>query len=351
MIAVLVAATVARTADFSATAPTGQTLYYNITSSTTLSVVAPGGSSWSGYTAPAGRLQIPSQVTYNGTDYTVTAIANDALRQCMDLTSVTVPGTVKSIGYTAFFRCTALTSVFVADGLETIGRMAFAACAALDTIELPMSLVQIGISAFIGTAYESDAANWSGGMMCIGKYVVAVNTTIDSTVIVPYGMLGIGNGAFYYCHNLPKVVLPGGLRFIGNLAFSDCEVLDTVVMLAPEPPTLGDDAFAGVPSVTVVVPCGSGAAYRSAQCWSALNIVEDTCPVAIVNVADEEVSVAVVSGRVVVSGAHGSPVRVCDMMGRTVYAAQCGVHVVPLPSKGIYLVTVGGATRKVAYLK
>ena len=352
LIAVLVAATVARAVDFSATAPTGQTLYFDITSSTTVTLVAPNGTSWSGYTSPAGRLQIPEQVTDNGTTYTVTAIANDALRQCTGLTSVTIPGTVKNIGYTAFFRCTALTSAILAEGVESLGRMAFAACAELDTVELPSTLQQIGVSAFNGTAYVADQANWEGSVLYIGPFVIQVSTVVDSTVNVAEGIIGLGNGAFYYCHNLPKVVLPSTLRFIGDLAFQDCEVLDTVVMHATVPPTLADDAFSGVPSLTVVVPCGSGAAYSSAQPWNALDIVEDSCHVAIDGVEDDDVTVALVPDGIVVKGAQGVAVRVCDMMGRTVAATanatEC--HMVALPYKGIFLVTVGGVSRKVVYL-
>lgn len=346
LITVLAAATVARAFDFSNVASTGQTLYYSITSSSTVTVVAPGGSSWGDYAAPAGRLQIPSQVSYNGTTYTVTAISNDALRQCNALASVTIPSTVKSIGYTAFFRCTAMTSVYMADGLEAIGRMAFAACSALDTIELPATLTQIGISAFNGTAFEANAANWTDGMLCISNYVIAVSSSIDTAVTVPYGMRGIGNGAFYYCHNLPKVVLPEQLLFIGNLAFSDCELLDTVVMHATVPPALADDAFSGVPSVTVVVPCGSGSAYRAAQYWNSLNIVEDTCPVAVETADYESLSVVVVPGGIVVGGASGAVVAVSDIMGRTVCVVRKSSEWqhVSLPAKGVYIVSVDGVT-------
>ena len=353
LITVLVAATVARTADFSAVAPSGQTLYFNITSSSTVTLVAPGGSNWSGYASPAGRLQIPTTVEHDGTTYSVTAIANDALRQCSDLTSVTVPGSVKTIGYTAFFRCTALTSATLSDGVEALGRMAFAACAALDTIELPSTLQQIGVSAFSSTAYVSDTTNWDASVLYIGQYVIEVRTVVDSMVAVAEGTLGLGNGAFYYCHYLPKVELPSTLRFIGDLAFQDCEMLDTVVMLATVPPTLSDDAFSGVPSVSVLVPCGSASAYRSAQYWSSLNIVEDSCPVAVATVEEESLSVAVVQGGIVVSGAQGMPLQVCDMMGRTVSVTANAEanHRVALPCKGIFLVTVNGVTCKVAYLK
>ena len=55
--------------DFSATCSTGQTLYYNITNSTShfVEITYPGTSTsnpWEGYTQPTGNITLPSTVTY-----------------------------------------------------------------------------------------------------------------------------------------------------------------------------------------------------------------------------------------------------------------------------------------------
>ena len=50
-----------------------------------------------------GSLTIPSQVTFEGNDYTVTAIGNEAFKNCTKLTgSLTIPNSVTSIGNNAF---------------------------------------------------------------------------------------------------------------------------------------------------------------------------------------------------------------------------------------------------------
>lgn len=350
LIAVLVAATVARAVDFSATAPTGQTLYFDITSSTTVTLVAPNGSSWSSYEAPAGRLVIPQTVEHGGTTYTVTAIADNAMRLCADITAVTVPGSVKTIGFTAFFRCTALTSATIEEGVEALGRMAFAACPDLDTIVLPSTLRQIGVSVFNGSAWAGDTNNWTNGVLYLDGYVIEVGNLTDTAVTIAEGTIGLGNGAFNYCHNMPKVYLPSSLLFIGNLAFNDCELLDTVVMRATVPPTLTDDAFSGVPSVTIVVPCGSLQAYASAAHWGDLDLVEDTCSQAVVSVTETGASVSLVAGGIVVDGAEGAMIAVYDAMGRMVGMVHkaSDVQRIMLPGKGIYVVSVDGAARKVA---
>ena len=105
--------------DFSAVAPTGQTLYYTITSSGSspeVMVTYPGSSSsntWNGYTKPTGSLTIPSTVTNGGTTYSVTSIGNYAFYECTSLTSVVIPNSVISIGKYVFHNCTGLTNVTI----------------------------------------------------------------------------------------------------------------------------------------------------------------------------------------------------------------------------------------------
>lgn len=85
--------------DFSAVAPSGQTLYYNINGSNAVVTCPgiPGNICWSEYTKPTGALTIPSSVTYGGTTYTVNSIGAWALYSCNELTSVNIPNTVTTI--------------------------------------------------------------------------------------------------------------------------------------------------------------------------------------------------------------------------------------------------------------
>ena len=80
-------------------------IYYKITSSAdnTVSVTYEGSSSNSAvYT---GSIVIPSNVTYNGSEFTVKSIGNNAFFGCSSLTSVTIPNSVTSIGSGAFSNC------------------------------------------------------------------------------------------------------------------------------------------------------------------------------------------------------------------------------------------------------
>lgn len=92
--------------DFSAVAPSGQTLYYNIDGGN-VQVTYPGSYNsgyYYGHAKPTGSLTIPSSVTYGGQTYVVTSIGNHTFHDCYQLTSVSIPNTVISIEEGAFLK-------------------------------------------------------------------------------------------------------------------------------------------------------------------------------------------------------------------------------------------------------
>ena len=70
--------------DFSAVAPSGQTLYYTIDYNNNVIVVNPlDNPSDNNYSYVSGNLVIPDTVTYNGISYTFYAIMYYAFKSCV----------------------------------------------------------------------------------------------------------------------------------------------------------------------------------------------------------------------------------------------------------------------------
>lgn len=82
-------------------------VYYAITDANTVAVTARDNR----YNSYSGSIEIPSMVTYNGTDYVVASIAQYAFYNCTGLTSVTIPMSVTEIGNYAFLGCTNVSQV------------------------------------------------------------------------------------------------------------------------------------------------------------------------------------------------------------------------------------------------
>ena len=117
-ILLLAAAINAYAYDFSAVCSTGQTLYYDITSDSTVTVVNPnggdyGGWAWRDYTKPTGYMSIPDSVYNNGTSYLVTAVGNNAFWGCSGLSTVIIPDCINSVGISAFEDCRQLDSLYI----------------------------------------------------------------------------------------------------------------------------------------------------------------------------------------------------------------------------------------------
>lgn len=165
--------------DFTATV-SGNTLYFHITDNTNhyVEVVAPNWSDWSGFTQPTGSIALPQTVNNGGTDYTITAVGNQAFQGCSGLTGITFPSTLTSIGNYAFSG-TGITSLSV-DG--NIGEYAFYNCTSLTTLTLGSNRgTTIGYGAFYYC--------WHVTSLTIGEYMTNVN--------IPY--------AFADCHDLESI--------------------------------------------------------------------------------------------------------------------------------------------------
>ena len=137
---------VAKAYDFSAPAPSGQTLYYNIVNGeaqVTFDTVWPQTLS--------GNVVIPSTVTdtLTGITYSVTSIGDHAFQGC-SITALTLPESVTSIGSHAFDSCVSLSMVTLPDAVTNIADSAFANCHMLVQVTLGRHLNYIGNAAFAG---------------------------------------------------------------------------------------------------------------------------------------------------------------------------------------------------------
>ena len=238
-------------------------VYYNLDGNkreaqVTYNESAPADSYSSSY---SGAVTVPQVVTYEGKEYTVTSIGEEAFFENIGLTSVTIPNSIKSIGDKAFYGCSALTSVTIPNSVTTIGEGAFSACNALTAINIPGSVENIGMGAFSSCnalstiIVDKDNAVYDSRNGCNAIILVANNMLIAGCkgTIIPNTVTGIGACAFYGCQSLTNISIPNSVRTIGNNAFALCYGLSSVNI--PESViTIGRGAFmlcSSLSSVTI----------------------------------------------------------------------------------------------------
>lgn len=86
----------------------------------------------------SGDIVIPSSVTYEGVEYPVVGIDDNAFKDAT-ITSVVIPDGVKYIEDAAFYNCENLTSIVIPKTVRSIGESAFMYC---DEVESLVCLVK-----------------------------------------------------------------------------------------------------------------------------------------------------------------------------------------------------------------
>jgi len=161
----------------------------------------------------------------------VRSIGFGAFWGCSGLASVTISEGVQNIGYAAFTDCSGLTSVMIPASVQSIGSYAFDCCSGLKVVAISAGVTNIGEGAFAGCSglktFEVDANNEaykSVDGLLLTKDGTKVVSGINGDIVIPLGVMEIGDCAFCRLGRLTSVTLPECVTNIGAAAFSGCGI-------------------------------------------------------------------------------------------------------------------------------
>ena len=172
-------------------------IYYMQTGETTVAVTCRNKQ----YNSYSGDVVIPATISFNGVSFRVTTIADNAFRDCAQLTSVQIPESITSIGSRAFDHA-GITSIVIPNSVTAMGYSCFEWCSKLEQVEIGSGIKNISPAAF---------------MRCSALEKLVLPSTITS----------IGENAFS-SSGLKSITLPASVVRINDNAFVNCNKLDTV---------------------------------------------------------------------------------------------------------------------------
>ena len=185
--------------------------------------VSDGQVTITGWNASAsGVVTVPAVVD----GYPVTAIADYAFLQCVDLTEVYLPDSVATIGEAAFWGCENLQTIHLPDTMTSLGFSAFAYCSNLNEIRIPDGISELPESLFL-LCESLQTVTIPGSVTVIGDFAFNQCSSL-TTVTLEDGVQVIGQAAFAWCTSLTTVTLPNSVTTIQDNAFYSCNALTWV---------------------------------------------------------------------------------------------------------------------------
>lgn len=145
-------------------------------------------------TTLTGDIVIPDKVTDDGT-YDVVSIADSAFCQS-NITSITLPNSIKSMGNDCLSSCKNLTTAILPESLTSIGNNCFKYSSSLTNVTLPKQLVSLGKYSF---------------------YLCENLTSID----LPKSITSVGKECFNGCSALTRITLPSNITTLGEGCFNN----------------------------------------------------------------------------------------------------------------------------------
>ena len=202
----------------------------------------------------------------------LTVLGQNTCRDACNLSSVSLPSTLKELHAYAFCYCSQVTSVSLPQGLEFIGYMALGYCG-ITAITIPSSVTNM--DTWFSQCFALETVTFENSAENLAWYMFESCKNLTS-VSLPAGIQTIDQYAFLGCTGLSSLTLPSTLTEIQIGAFKGCINLLTLTCQATTPPTANSQAFADCPfldSLTLFVPYEALEAYQTASVWKDLGII------------------------------------------------------------------------------
>ncbi|MBD5359371.1 MAG: leucine-rich repeat domain-containing protein [Bacteroides sp.] len=218
---------------------------------------------------------VPETINYNGNEYTVVAISDNAFKDLDYIKSISLPSTVVKIGESCFSKCKALESINLPSGISKIPSFAFYECTSLTNLSIPETVTSIEGYALSYCSQIKDL--WlPSALNSLGGNVFSFCTSLEN-LVVPELVTDLwwSGDCVTGCDNLKSITLKGQLTRIQTDWFLG-KNLRKVYLYADTPPyTNNQYKTEGLADIILYVPKESIDLYKKDSYWSKFGFITE----------------------------------------------------------------------------
>ena len=202
--------------------------------------------------------------------------------------NLNIPNNVTSIGSYSFSFCDKLTDITIPNSVTSIGNDAFRDCTGLVNITIGDSVSNIDSSAFLNTAWYD---NQPDGLVYAGKVAYKYKGTMpeNTSISLKRDTISINNSTFVNCNGLKSIMIPDSVTTIGDEAFRGCTSL-SIIMIPDSVTNIGNFAFSGCRGLTSITGSATNVSAVARQARPTSFVVNITIGNIIANSAFSECS-------------------------------------------------------------
>ena len=218
-------------------------------------IIIDGNALLTQYLGTDTNYEVKSSVNYNNVDYDIIAVGERAFEN-KRLQSIAFSNSIQRIERKAFEGNIDLYDISLPDNLDVIGADAFNNTGwYLSQVKGIVYLKDWALD-FKGVMLPNTTVEVKNGIKKIADFALYGSNDNLLSIMLPDGLLSIGDGAFYGCVKLDNIIVPNSVISIGAEAFYACRGMK-FISLGSGLITLGDSVFENCSSMDgVQLPAG-----------------------------------------------------------------------------------------------